>query len=465
MNANGILRDGRELSNRELAYATELQERGLCTVESYQFVDCVDTEDHDYDRLREHDCSAKIRVDEDDIKTTCPDCHRTVYLDEKSIKSGHKLRLDPDNLRVFVRDLCSEVADDGARKRPSPLNYLAHDFPHVNVAEFDSKEILLIITTNRIEKEVLATARVVDENLLWVLADEALATQTALDELNLHSVTIGELVDPREGIERLQEKLDGAVHQTRERFIDIAARQTIELCSDRAILEQMDWEEFEHCVQTLLEAALGTSYLFGAIERGSGEPDGALTLHWEEEESLFMWDAKFVNLERNEQTELRGEYDKIFRHLKRLDSQERIQRGFDGVAGILLFTPGIKEANVRRLAETIHAREMAAPKRWSGSIVYFELDALIELARGVLGNRADVRHKPNLFRKVLHTNLTSPSKHSNDPEKVYSSDYNSLHMSAQDIRDIFEFISGAEMEHTEFNRERYLKEAEYFRDV
>jgi hypothetical protein len=178
-----------------------------------------------------------------------------------------------------------------------------------------------------------------------------------------------------------------------------------------------------------------------------------------------MWDAKFVNLERNDETELRGEYDKIFRHLKRLDDRERFQQDFDGVAGILLFTPGIKKANVSRLAETIHEREITSPKQWDGSIVYFELDALIELASAVLENRADVRYKPSLFRKALHANITTPSKHEDDPEKVHSSDYNSLHMSVSDIEDIFEFISTQGREHTEFDREQYLRSAQYFRDL
>ena len=115
--------------------------------------------------------------------------------------------------------------------------------------------------------------------------------------------------------------------------------------------------------------------------------------------------------------------------------------------------------------QSIHEREITSPKQWDGSVVYFELDALVELASSVLANRAEVRHKPNLFRKALHTNLTSPSKHEDDPEKVHSSDYNSLHMSVQDVQEIFEFIDGQRIEHSAFDREQYLKAAEYFRDV
>lgn len=463
MNANGILRNGRELSSREVDYAKKLENRGLCTIDCFDYVNCVDTEDDDYDQLRDHDCKTRIVVENGDNKTRCPDCHRTIYLSEKKIKTSHRIRLDPESLRIFVRDLCSEITDDGATKRSTPLNYLGGEFKQVNVAEFDEEEFQIVIAMRPIEEEILATARIVDNNVLWVLADEALAIKDIIDNLGLHSITIGELVAD-EAENKLKYQIESTVKKTRQQFIDIAARKAINLCSNRAILERMDWEEFEHCVQTLLEASLGTSYLFGAVERGSGEPDGALTLHWEDE-SLFMWDAKFVNLERNDETELRGEYDKIFRHLKRMDGQERFQRDFDGVAGILLFTPGIKDANVKRLAETIHEREITSPKQWDGSIVYFELDALIELASAVLANQADVRHKPNLFRKTLHANLTSPSKHQNDPEDVHSPDYNSLHMSTRDIQEVFEFIEEQGVEHTEFDREKYLKAAEYFRDV
>lgn len=464
MNANAILRDGRELVGREVELAKEMEDLGLCTVDNFNYVVCVDTEDDDYDRLREHGCNRRINVDGEEGTTTCPKCHRTVYLDEKEIKSGHKTRVDPEGIRIFVRSICSEVTDGNVKKRSNPLNYLGHEFEYVNVAECDGEEVMMVISTRLIDEEILAISRIVDDNILWVLADEALPAESAIDELGLHSITIGELTNTDEAVDRLRNRAEATVHEKREQFIDIAARKAIDLCSDQAVLERMDWEEFEHCVQTLLEVSLGTSYLFGALERGSGEPDGALTLHWGEE-SLFMWDAKFVNLEQNDETELRGEYDKIFRHLKRMDDRERYQREYEGVAGILLFTPGVKEANVSRLAETIHGREITSPKQWNGSVVYFELDALVELASAVLANRADVRHKPNLFRKTLHANLTSPSKHEDDPEKVHSSDYNSLHMSVQDVQDIFEFIEGQEVEHTEFNREQYLRAAEYFRDV
>ena len=464
MNANSILRNGRELSRRQVEYAKELENRGLCTVESFDYVNCVDTEDDDYDRLRDHDCKRRIIVDGEESKTTCPDCHRTIYLHEKEIKSSHRVEIDPNDLRIFVRDLCSEVTDDGATKRSNPLNYLEREFEHVNVAKWGGDRINIIISTSLIKEEILAIARIIDDNFLWVLADEALPVQNTISDLGLHSITIDELANPDEAANQLRNRIESTVKETRQQFLDIAARKAINLCSNQAVLKRMDWDEFEHCVQTLLETSLGTSYLFGGVERGSGEPDGALTLHWEDE-SLFMWDAKFVNLKRNDVTELSGEYDKIFRHLKRLDSQERFQREFAGVAGILLFTPGIKEANVRRLAETIHEREITNPKQWNGSIVYFELDALVELANAVLANRADVRHKPNLFRKALHANLTSPSKHEDDPEKVHSSDYNSIHMSVLDVQEIFEFIGEQGIEHSEFDREQYLRQAEYFRDI
>lgn len=356
------------------------------------------------------------------------------------------------------------MTDNGATKRSNPLKYLDKEFEHVNVAQYDGNDVQIAIATRRIEEEVLATDRIVDNNILWVLADGALGVRSTMNELELHSVTIGELTNPDEAGDRLREHIESTVQETKQQFIDIAARKAIDLCSDQSILKRLDWGEFEHCVQTLLVASLGTSYLFGGLERGAGEPDGALTLHWENE-SLFMWDAKFVNLERNDETELRGEYDKIFRHLKRMDQQERFHREFDGVAGILLFTPGIKKANVRRFAETIHEREITSPKQWDGSIVYFELDALVELTSAVLAKRGAVQHKPNLFRKALHANLTSPSKHDDDPKNVHSSDYNSLHMSVQDVQEIFKFIEGQGKEHTEFDREQYLKEAKYFRDV
>lgn len=464
MNTNGILRDGRKLRERELDFARELEKEGLCDIKDFNYVECVSTEDEDYDKLRDHDCDAQVEINEESNKQTCPKCRRTIYLDEKTIKSRHRLQVDTEGIRVFVRDICTEVVEDSATKRKNDLNYLDHDFHHVNVATYRGEKIELVIVSEILEKEILSAAKVDSKNLVFILADEAISLGNDIEDLKLQYTTVGDLMDSDNATEIIENKICAIINENREGSVSVAAQEAIEICSDRSVLEQMGWDTFEHCIQAMLDASFGTSHLFGGLERGSGEPDGVLTLHGKDD-SLFMWDAKFVNLEKNEETDLSGEYDKIFRHLNRVRERERIQSDFDGVAGILLFTPGIKESNVSRLAETIHEREITAAKKWNGSIVYFELDAMLELTKSVLSNKSNVRQKTKLFMKAVHTNLTSPSKHEDDPDKVYSPDYNSLHMSVGDVNDIFDFIDGIDVEHTDFDADEYRKKAEYFEEI
>lgn len=466
MNTNALLREGRTLEPRYFGRAEALSELGVCTTRRWTYVLCVSEQDEDYPAVRTSGCDAKIRIEDEDETVTCPECYRTVYLDQKEMHESMTLSLDESGCRSFVRELAKGATGASFTKRSNSLSYLDYPIEQVNTGQVGGDTVMLPIVSERVPEASLQSARVVNDSLVWVLVGEGLGLRGVLEDLDFEFVALGDLidVDKSRAEEILAEQIDKTATHSLESYLDVAGQAALELCSSRETLVPMGWAEFEHCVHTLLMTAFGTSYLLGETQRGSGEPDGALTLHWSDD-SLFMWDAKFVDLANNSETELRGEYDKIFRHLRRMDEQERYQRDFDGVAGILLFTPGIKDANVKRLAETIHSREISNPKKWGGSIVYFELDALIELANGVRRDHGAVRSKPNLFRKAMHANLTSPSKHQDDPEDVHSTDYTSLHMGVDDIREIFEFVGRQSTEHTEFNREEYLREANYFNDI
>lgn len=466
MNVNSLLREGRELEEHHLAQAEELSNLGLCTMSQYQYVNCVDEQDDDFSILREWECSAKIMVDEEDEQITCPECDRTIYLAEKNIHNGYRLHLDHSGLREFVRDICKEHRDRSVRKRSNPLTYLNYDFDEVNEAEVGADKLLIPIVTRVFPKQILDSIRVVDRDVLWILVGEAIPMSGQMDKLGIHHFTIGELLTPSRGdAGRLMDrKLQNIHEESSFQYIDLAAQSALNLCSSNSTLELMGWAEFEHCVHTLLQYSLQTSYILGETERGSGYPDGALTLHWSDSDSLFMWDAKFVNLRKKDETELSGEYDKIFRHLREMDGYEQFQREFGGVAGILLFSPGIKKSNIRRLVEFIQEQQITDPTKWNGSVVYIELEALVELAKAVRENRSDVRHKPNWFRKTLHTFLTNTSKH-DDPEIIQSVDYPSIHMGTEDISDIFAFLDSQSSEHHEFNREAFIRAHKFFHEA
>jgi len=466
MKLNALLRDGRDIPHSQISRAEKLEDLGICSVESYSFVNCVDENDDDYLRVRDSDCGARVILDGETSQMDCPDCHRTVYLDQKRVYEGERLRLNKSGLREFVRDLCKESESRSVHKRRNNLKLLEHTFSEVNVAEVGDGKVTIPIITEAVPDNVLDVARVVNDRFLWILVGEALPLRRPLDELDLNYLTIGNLVDsPREDAgEQINDKLYEVLGERDTEHLDIATKSAIKLCTSQWSLEQMGWDEFENCVHTMLQYCFRTSYLFGELERGSGYPDGALTLHWSDE-SLFMWDAKFVDLEANDETDLSGEYDKIFRHLEEMDSRERYQREFDGVAGVLLFSPGIKEANVRRLAEVIQERQIPDPKKWAGSIVYFELGSLVHLTESVMRNRADVRHKPNEFRHSVHAVLTTSSKHEDDPEKVRSMDFNSTHISTEDVDRIFEYLSRQPSEHQEFNQSAYMRSHEFFHEI
>jgi len=301
--------------------------------------------------------------------------------------------------------------------------------------------------------------RIFDAPVLCVLLDDALDLRPWLSENAIRYVTIGDLVDRTrdEVIELLQGELGAIVDRSHLYSLDRRASLSYAYCTSPEMLEKMGWREFEHCTHNLLLYAVGTSSLLGGTEPGSGVPDGAFTLHGGDRPTLFMWDAKFVDLVNRDGTELRGEYDKIFRHLSEMQSQPPIAARFGDVSGIVLFSPGIKSANLVRLAQILREYDLLTTTDWEGAIAHFTLGGLCRLYDGVRNNDGGIQQKPDTFHALLESYLTRPERHEDDaePDPIQTTTYDTVHVSEEDVGNVFDILSRQDPEREEFNREGY----------
>ncbi|MFC6961749.1 hypothetical protein ACFQL7_13170 [Halocatena marina] len=243
--------------------------------------------------------------------------------------------------------------------------------------------------------------------------------------------------------------------------VEQRASLALGMCESEDSLREMDWSDFEHCVDAMLKYSIGTSHLYGGTEPGTGVPDGTLTLNWPDNDCLYMWDAKFVDLIKNNETTLSDEYSKIFKHLKQLETKQKNAPIYNDVKGICLFSPGISKTSITRLAEFIQEQNLPSGTDWKGSICYFELNALTRLTKMKMENRSGIKQKMGTFEQALHQYLSTPAKHSNEPDVIDNNRYRALHLSEQDIIEIFDYLSTQSNETFEFDKQEHMSYLEF----
>lgn len=457
MSVDAILRDGKKLSASELSLAESLAEDDLCYLSEITYMKCVYREDNDFTIVRDSDCPGNIRIVKGQMEYSCPDCGRTVYRDDKTEFTETVVEVNIDGIRDFTRKLCREATNQSTTTKQNGLSYLNWEIEPVLQIDSEAK-VQVPILHGIVDEELVEWIRVTDDCVVCLLLGESIPLGNRMEELSIPYRTIGELVEPEQAdvVNDLSRVLEETAAMNPYRHLDIRADLSHRHCRSTESLVRMTWLEFEHCIQNLLHYCTETSTLLGGTSPGSGIPDGAFSLHWIGNQCLFMWDAKFVDLAEREETELRDEYDKIFRHVSELRNKPKYQREFGGIEGIVLFSPGIKEKHVVRLAETLHAREIPSSDSWNGYVAYFTLDALMRLYSHVRDDKADVRRKPDAFSQALSSLMTSPSKHGSDePDEISDSPYNCVHVSSTDINRLFEYLKSQEPERSQFDREAY----------
>ncbi|WP_226041307.1 hypothetical protein [Natrinema sp. DC36] len=327
-------------------------------------------------------------------------------------------------------------------------------------AHTDTERITVHILLEHIPRTTIKWLRIYNRSSFFILLDGSLSCSDELDRLGLPYLTISELIDSDS-----EKAIKSKYQEITERgpLVDIEQRASIalEMCTSDDVLRHMDWSDFEHCVDSMLKYSIGTSHLYGGTEPGTGVPDGTLTLNWPGNDCLYMWDAKFVDLSSNDETNLSDEYSKIFRHLQELNSKQQTEPIYDQIHGICLFSPGIAETSITRLAEFIQEQNLPSETEWRGSICYFGLDALTKMTQMKIENRSNIKQKMGKFENALNQYLSTPAKHANEPEMISNSQYQAVHISPEDIEAIFEYLSGQSKETFEFDKQKHMNYLEF----
>lgn len=467
--SDSVLREGKsELSDRQLETAKALEEEHeICTVYANEYIKCVNPEDEDYYSVPDKSCEAEIQTQDGKEVYECPGCRREIYLSQKSTYEKHRVELNDRSIYNFVKNKFRDVLNASGTKKRNGLTYCGEKVEPVIEVENDDGEIVVQLISCQLSRSTIEWVRIYDRPVVSILIDDGLGLSDEFDRFDLPYFTLGELIDRPS--DEVAEDIIGTFSNLVDwpRFSDIQQKAELSLskCQNEEVLISMGWDDFEHCVQNILKYIIETSYIYGGTEPGTGVPDGTLTLNWEGNDSLFMWDAKFVDLAKNEETSLSDEYSKIFRHLSQLQEKQKSEPTYTEISGIILFSPGIAETNITRLAEFIHEQNLPSDSDWNGCVSYFELDSLAMLTEYVLQNESGVHNKRGKFEEALHEYLTSPAKHHDDPEVIGQSDCDAVHIGTQDIQEIFDYLDTQQKEMHEFDKESHLEYLRFHFDI
>lgn len=441
-----LLSDGREISDEELEYLEDQTSKELYLIDSERYVLCANPGDPDYKHVPDRECEGAIELDS--TAPVCNQCDRRItHMKNKTEYSRQVLRLNRNKIRDRIRNEVKSAFDTNANT--ISRTYCGTELPYI--LNIESPDANLFIIFESIGRETVKWCKVYNENPVFVLVGDGNQLSNQLSELNIPHFSFSDLVSG----EFKQSILDGDTSPLADR--NLCAMTSYDLCSDREVLERMDYDEFERCVQNLLLAVIGTSSLLGSTETGTGVPDGLLTLNHSNPSRLFMWDAKFVDYTSGDtpKTELKSEYDKIFRHRTSVEAVPSIDENFEAVDGIILFTPGIKEANVSRLAEFMKENDFLHNSNWGGTTCYFKFDALLELYDRYSRDDSGVQNKYRGFNAMLHKLMTSASEHKSDIQIIDETE-NCVEIDSMDIDEIFEIIKQFGTEQTDVPAEEYL---------
>lgn len=360
----------------------------------------------------------------------------------------------------YVRNKVKNTLDCSVSKKNNGLVYHGNRLKPVFEVDVESEYFNVHLLFEHIPRTTIKWIRIYNRPNIFVLVNEAMSCSDELDRLNVPYFTIGSLID-----ENSKELIKGEYQKVTDRdpLVEIEQRASIalEMCTKRCVIEDMDWSDFEYCVDSMLKYCIGTSHLYGGTEPGTGVPDGTLTLNWPDNDCLYMWDAKFVDLTKNKEANLSDEYSKIFRHLYELNTKQQTEPIYNQINGICLFSPGIADTSIIRLAEFIQEQNLPTDTEWRGSICYFELEALTKMTQMKIKNRSSIKQKMGKFENALYQFLSSPTKHDDEPGIIDDSQYQAVHLGPKDIEEIFEYLSSQSKETFEFDKQEHMDYLEF----
>lgn len=445
---NILLSEKREFHDAEKEYIEKAEEEGLCEVDTEPYIKCANPSDPDYKWIPDRNCDGVVDLS----LLICPECNREVTeADSKQRFEKDVVRIHKPGVRDWLRKRLKNSLD--ARVRTVSRKYCGQRIEYVlNISEPSANVFVL---DQNLGREFMKWCKIYDENPVAFLIDEAIPMRTYTEELELPTFTIQDAFPDlnKDALEAINNAESGPLKHR-----SIKGRAAHDLGSDESVLETMSYDDFERCVQSLLLGTIGNSQLLGSSETGSGVPDGTLNLHFEDNDMLYMWDAKYVDyvIGEDNETTLSDEYDRIFRHLKDQEKRKQIKTEFGRVQGILLFSPGIKETNIVRLAKFIQEQNLLEETTWGGTVVCFTFDALLSLFNAYNNDTYSVKRKEENFRLVLHSFLSNPSNHEEEPPAIRESKQKCLHMSEKDIDSIFEKIEEFGPEESIFDVEEHM---------
>jgi hypothetical protein len=443
MKYSNILSECRTVPDEEKEQAIELKKDDLCYLNDVEYIRCANPKDPDYKKIPNRNCSGRSYVSEK--HWICSECSREITEPQsKQRYTEHVLQIDRGGVRDWVRKQIKEYFDTNANTVSRTYRGITNDYV-LDILEPDVKLFLLFDNPGL---EYLHWCRVYDENPAFVLIDNALPLENDVRDISIPNFTIDDFYPTvSKSIDHLQDAISDPLELRNQK-----ASLAYELSKDDETRRAMSYDDFEQCVQRLLVGTIGNSQLLGSAESGSPVPDGTLTLHFEDDNHLYMWDGKFVKFNKgSDKTDLSDEYDKIFRHLMDMRKRPQVRENFTDIQGIILFSPGIEEATVNRLAEFIQEEILVQEDTWNGMVIYFQYDALCRMYNLYQENRYNVTKKERTFRAFLHAYLQSLDKHKNDPDMIRTSPNQSLHVGIEDIESIFSKLAEMEVEESEFN--------------
>lgn len=443
MKYSTILSEGRTVQDEEKEQAVELEEDGLCDLNEVEYIRCANPKDPDYKKIPNRNCPGRSYVSEN--HWVCSECCREITEPQsKQRYIEHDLQINRNGVRDWVRKQIKEHFDTNANTVSRTYQGMTNEY----VLDIHEPDVKLFLLFDNPGLEYLHWCRVYDENPAFVLIDDALPLENDARDLSIPVFTLDDFYPTvSKSIDHLQDAISDPLELRNQK-----ASLAYELSKDDEIKKEMSYDDFEQCVQRLLVGTIGNSQLLGSAESGSPVPDGTLTLHSEDDDYLYIWDGKFVKFNKgSDKTDLRDEYDKIFRHLGDMRKRPQIRENFTDIQGIILFSPGIEEATVNRLAEFIQEEILVKEDTWNGMVVYFQYDALCRMYDLYQKNESNVKQKEETFRTFLHSYLQSLEKHENDPDIIRTSPNQSLHVSVEDVESIFSKLAEMGVEESEFN--------------
>lgn len=446
--ADNILRDGFKIkTDKHREFAETLSDSGYCSIVSDRYFVCPH-------------CDGEIPAEEfEGIDTQCPKCERTIQRSQTNSKEKEIVKIDEKQVYTTLRRKFKEITGlkHGIKEK---LNYREHEVEYrckLSSKSGDLKHQVQVFFEPQ-PAELIECMRIYNYSILTILVGGAVRDRQTFDQYDLPYVTLGGVTEATDS--ELQHQLD-SVGEERVRHIDKRAEIADRWLTSRRHLEAMNWYEFEHTVQALLDKLFIQSRLLGGTDTGEEVPDGVMGFTVNGRNHRFLWDAKYIKFDGSESSSrsphvpiaddekhsISSEYRKMADHAHQYMSDQNVN-----LDGFILISPRIPESQLetlqRKLTEFEHSRD------WNGKTVYFTLDALVDLYRRYDRDKSGVSKKMGFLMKAITDRLTQSDLHT-DSEEIEKAE-NVIKFGVDDVEAIFNELSSIPEEHEMPSYEVYV---------